>query len=49
MLQTHSDHLGLPQAERAALLCAVAAAIREHGGRVAVRYKALLLLARRNA
>jgi len=41
--------LGLPEAERAALLRGVADVIRTGGGVVPVRYLALLLLAARNA
>ena len=49
MLQTHSDHLGLSEAERTALLKGVDAAIQGHGGSVDVCYVARLLLAQRNA
>jgi SAM-dependent methyltransferase len=46
LLGTHSDHIVLPDAQRAALLDAVGAAIDAHGGRFLLPYRARLCLAR---
>jgi SAM-dependent methyltransferase len=46
LLQTHSDHILLPPAQRAALLDGVAAVIDAHGGAFGVPYSTRLCLAR---
>lgn len=47
LIRTHSDHIMLPGAQRAALLGAVSAAIDAAGGTIEVAYRTHLWLARR--
>ena len=47
LVQTHSDHVLLPAAQREALVAAVADVIREHGDRLEYRYRTVLLHAHR--
>jgi SAM-dependent methyltransferase len=46
LLRTHSDHILLPEDQRAALLAAVASAIDHHGGTLRIAYVTRLCLAR---
>jgi hypothetical protein len=47
MVSTHSDHLRLPPADRAALQAALHAAIRDLGSTIDVHYGTYLMLAHR--
>jgi hypothetical protein len=49
LLQTHSDHIVLPDTQRWALLDAVAAIIDSHGGEFTLEYVTALWLARASA